>query len=63
MWCKAEFSASLLQAILHDPSEIILKCWFIINIENRCAFFFFIIIILFFWNPWYFFGGSLINKK
>ncbi len=26
MWCKAEFSASLLQS--HDSSEIILICWF-----------------------------------
>jgi len=39
---KAEFSASLLQSSLHDPSEIILICWFaaqetiliIINVEN-----------------------------
>ncbi len=45
MWCKAEFSASLLQAIVRDPSEVILKCWFIINIENHCAFLLFIIII------------------
>ncbi len=29
MWCKAEFSASLLQSsVSHDPSEIILTCWF-----------------------------------
>ncbi len=27
--CKAEFSASLLQSsVSHDPSEIILICWF-----------------------------------
>jgi len=27
---KAEFSASLLQSsMLHDPSEIILICWFV----------------------------------
>jgi len=25
---KAEFSASLLQSVSHDPSEIILICWF-----------------------------------
>ncbi len=45
MWCKAEFSASLLQSsVSHDPSEIILICWFgawetfiIINVENSCA--------------------------
>ncbi len=29
LWCKAEFSASLLQSsVSHDPSEIILKFWF-----------------------------------
>ncbi len=46
MWCAAEFSASLLQSsVSHDPSEIILICWFaaqdtlmiIINVENSCA--------------------------
>ncbi len=46
MWCKAEFSAPLLQSsVSHDLSEIILICWFavqetfsiIINVENRCA--------------------------
>ncbi len=45
-WCKAEFSASLLQSsVSHDPSEIILICWYavqetfliIINIENSYA--------------------------
>ncbi len=42
MWCKAEFSASLV--LPHDPSEIILICWFgaketfVINkVENSCA--------------------------
>ncbi len=44
---KAEFLASLLQSsVSHDPSEIILICWFapqetfiiiIINVENNCA--------------------------
>ncbi len=43
MWCKAEFSASLLQSsVSQDPSEIILIYWFaaqetfliIINVEN-----------------------------
>ncbi len=45
LWCKAEFSASLLQAsVSHDPSEIIQIFWFaaqetfsssiIINVEN-----------------------------
>ncbi len=29
IWCKAEFSASLLQSsVSHDPSAIILICWF-----------------------------------
>ncbi len=29
LWCKAEFFASLLQSsVSHDPSEIILICWF-----------------------------------
>ncbi len=29
MWCKAEFSASLLQSwVSHDHLEIILICWF-----------------------------------
>ncbi len=50
MWIyviKAKFSASLLQSLVsHDPSEIILICWFaaqetfliiIINVENSCA--------------------------
>ncbi len=43
---KAEFSASLLQSsVSHDPSEIILICWFaaqetfliVIGVENSCA--------------------------
>ncbi len=43
---KAEYSASLLQSsVSHDPSEIIIICWFaaqetfliIINVENSCA--------------------------
>ncbi len=50
---KAEFSASLLQSsVSHDPSEIILICWFaaqetfiiiIINVENNSA--------AFLWKP------------
>ncbi len=29
LWCKADFLASLLQSSMsHDPSEIILICWF-----------------------------------
>ncbi len=43
LWCKAEFSSSFLQSsVSHDPSEIIIICWFaaqetfliIINVEN-----------------------------
>ncbi len=42
---KLHFQQSLLQSsVLHDPSEIILICWFraqdfffIINVENICA--------------------------
>jgi len=38
---KAEFSASLLQfSVSHDPSEIILICWFAQEtflVENSCA--------------------------
>ncbi len=46
LWCKAEFSASLLQSsVSHDPSEIIL-IWFaaqetfliFVNVENMCCF-------------------------
>ncbi len=56
---KLNLSSSLLQSSVHDPSsEIILICWFIINIRNSCAAYF---IFLFFWNLWYFLGFS--NKK
>ncbi len=46
LWCQAEFSASLLKSLVsHNPSEIILLCWFaaqetclsIINVENSYA--------------------------
>ncbi len=54
LWFKAGFSASLLHSSMHGPSDIILICWFIINVGNSCAAYFFI-------------GtcdlGSLINKK
>jgi len=40
---KAEFSASLLQySVSHDPSEIILLCWFGAQKTFQC------------WKPWYF---------
>ncbi len=49
---------SLLQSsVSHDPSEIILNCWFIISVGKNCAAF------NTFWDLWYFFQGSLINKK
>ncbi len=67
-WYKAEFSASLLPSSVHDPSEIILICWFIINIGNGCADYFYlfyliIIMCIFFLEPVILFGSSLINKK
>ncbi len=37
LWFKAEFSASLLHSSVHGPSEIILICWFIINVGISCA--------------------------
>ncbi len=46
LWCKTEFWASLPQSsVSHDPSEIILICWFdaqeafliIINVESSWA--------------------------
>ncbi len=53
LWWKSEFSASLLQSsVSHDPSEIILICWFgaqkniIIKAENLCG------LLL---KPWYMF--------
>ncbi len=58
LWCKAEFSASLLQSSLsHDPSEITLIRWFsaqetfliIINVENSYA-----ALIFFLWKLWYY---------
>ncbi len=37
---NAEFSASLLHSSMHGPSDIILICWFIINVGNSCAAYF-----------------------
>ncbi len=42
---KDEFLAAILQSVAHDPSEILLICWFgaqesfliIKNVENSCA--------------------------
>ncbi len=44
---KLNFHQPLLQSsVLHDPSEIILICWYIINVVNSC--------IAYIWNLWYF---------
>ncbi len=41
LWCKAEFSASLLQSTMsHDPSEIILICWFEIRACQKLVIFY-----------------------
>ncbi len=37
VWCKAEFSASLL-SVSHDPSEIILKYWCTKILMTKCQF-------------------------
>ncbi len=51
LWCKAVFLASFLPfSVSHDPSEIILICWFnvkvtfiiIINVENSCPAYYFL---------------------
>ncbi len=61
---KAEFSATLLQSsVSHDPSEIILICWFaaqdtfliIINFENGVLLKYFVKIVIF--------KNSLMNRK
>ncbi len=61
---KAEFSASFLQSsVSHDPSEIILICWFaaqetfiiIINVESCSA--------LYFWKPWSYLMLNIYIKK
>ncbi len=57
---KAEFSASLLQSSVHDPSEIILIYRCIINVGNSCAAHIYLFIGT---CDKYFLGGSLINKK
>ncbi len=66
MWCKTEFSGSLLQSsVSHDPSEIILICWFVVqeifpiinNVENSFD-------VIFFVETFpHFFSGFLINGK
>ncbi len=71
LWYKAEFSASLLQfSVSHDPSEIILICWFaaqetfliIINVENSCAASYFSLINVFA-VTFDQFNASLLNKR
>ncbi len=44
LWCKAEFSASLLQSSVSHDSEINIICWYaaqetllIINFKNSCT--------------------------
>ncbi len=67
MWCKLNCRCpSLLQSSVHDPSEIIIICWFIINIGNSCATYFYFIYLLLlnnFLEPLIPFWNSLINKK
>ncbi len=41
LWFKAELSASL-HSSMHSPSDIILICWFIINVGNSFAAYIFI---------------------
>ncbi len=61
LWCAAEFSASLLQSsVSHDPSEIILICWFAaqetffkINVEHSCAASYFLNITFIFRIPFF----------
>ncbi len=36
------------EAVSHDPSEIILICWFIMSVET-------VVLLNGFWNMWYFF--------
>ncbi len=59
--------SSSLHSSAHDPSEIILQCWFIINIVNSCAAYFYLFIInihLFIYlEPVIPFWGSLINTN
>ncbi len=44
-------------SVSHDPSEIILICWFIISVEIV------VLLNIFFGNLWFLFFESLINKK
>ncbi len=51
LWCSAEFSASLLMSsVSHDPSEIILICWFIMSVETVVLFHIVLIVFLTFIN-------------
>ncbi len=56
MWCSAEFSSAI-TPVSHDPSEIILICWFIISVEIV------MLLNIFFGTCGTFFFESLINKK
>ncbi len=46
LWCKAEYSA-LITPVSHDSSEIILKCWFVLNYSWCSIIIFHIFIVLF----------------
>ncbi len=44
--CEAEFSASLLQSsVSHDPSEILIICWFTMSNET-------VVLLNIFWDLW-----------
>ncbi len=62
-----QHNSSSLHSSVHDPSEIILKCWFIINIVNSCAAYLYLFIInihLFIYlEPVILFWGSLIKEQ
>ncbi len=53
-WCTLE--KNLRTHVSHDPSEIILICWFIIRVET-------VVLLNIFWNRWhYLLTTSLLNK-
>ncbi len=56
LWCNAEFSASL-SSVSHDPSEIILICWFAVQ-ET-----FFLLLLSIFKQLSIFFQDYLMNRK
>ncbi len=65
LWCKAEFSASLLQSsVSHDPSEIILMCLFgaqyflLLSVLNKV-----VLLNIFVEITIHYFQDSLMNSK